>query len=73
MYYGSSTEEDMDFGQFVVMFKSIFLEGFARPFEEIRGIIKLLLKHYRKLEVYENEYGISKIVVVTVERKINSR
>ena len=26
MYYGSSTEEDMDFGQFVVMFKSIFLE-----------------------------------------------
>ena len=33
MYYGSSTEEDMDFGQFVVMFKSIFLEGFARPFD----------------------------------------
>ncbi len=48
MYYGSSTEDDMDFGQFVVMFKSIFLEGFARPREGIRNIIKLLLKRYKE-------------------------
>jgi len=48
MYYGSSTEDDMDFGQFVVMFKSIFMEGFARPREGIRNIIKLLLKRYKE-------------------------
>ena len=48
MYYGSSTEDDMDFGQFVVMFKSIFLEGFARPLEGIRNIIKLLLQRYKE-------------------------
>ena len=65
MYYGSSTEEDMDFGQFVVMFKSIFLEGFARPFEGIRGIIKLLLKRYREIGgIRKMNTGISKIVVV---------
>ncbi len=48
MYYGSSTEDDMDFGQFVVMFKSIFMEGFARPKEGIRNIIKLLLQRYKE-------------------------
>ncbi len=48
MYYGSSTEDDMDFGQFVVMFKSIFFEGFARPQEGIRNIIKLLLQRYKE-------------------------
>ncbi len=65
MYYGSSTEEDMDFGQFVVMFKSIFLEGFARPFEGIRGIIKLLLKRYREVGgIRRMNTGIAKIEVV---------
>ena len=65
MYYGSSTEEDMDFGQFVVMFKSIFLEGFARPFDGIRGIIKLLLKRYREVGGKRRmKTGIAKIEVV---------
>lgn len=65
MYYGSSTEEDMDFGQFVVMFKSIFLEGFARPFDGIRGIIKLLLKRYREVGgIRRMNTGIAKIEVV---------
>ncbi|MEC7907172.1 MAG: NAD(P)-binding protein [Verrucomicrobiota bacterium] len=65
LYYGSSTEEDMDFGQFVVMFKSIFLEGFARPFDGIRGIIKLLLKRYREVGgIRRMNTGIAKIEVV---------
>ena len=47
MYYGSPEEHDMDFTQFVTMFKSIFLEGFARPREGVRRIIKTLVKKFR--------------------------
>lgn len=47
MYYGSATERDMEFGQFVIMFKALFLEGFARPFEGVRTIIRVLLEKYR--------------------------
>jgi phytoene dehydrogenase-like protein len=47
MYYGSATEHDMDFGQFVIMFKALFLEGFARPFEGVRLILRVLLDKYR--------------------------
>ena len=47
MYYGSAEEHDMDFLQFVIMFKAIFLEGFARPPGGVRTIIKTLVKHFR--------------------------
>ena len=47
MYYGSATEHDMEFGQFVIMFKALFLEGFARPFEGVRLILRVLLEKYR--------------------------
>jgi phytoene dehydrogenase-like protein len=47
MYYGSSSEHDMEFGQFVIMFKALFLEGFARPFEGVRVILRVLLEKYR--------------------------
>lgn len=47
MYYGSATEHDMEFGQFVIMFKALFLEGFARPFEGVRHVLRLLLDKYR--------------------------
>lgn len=47
MYYGSATEHDMEFGQFVIMFKALFLEGFARPFEGVRVVIRVLLEKYR--------------------------
>ncbi len=49
MYYGSAREMDMDFGQFAIMFKSIYLEGFARPFDGVRRIIRVLLARYRDL------------------------
>jgi Phytoene dehydrogenase and related proteins len=48
MYYGSATEHDMDFGQFVIMFKALFLEGFARPLDGVRVIIRVLLEKYRE-------------------------
>jgi phytoene dehydrogenase-like protein len=47
MYYGSASERDMEFGQFVIMFKALFLEGFARPFEGVRTVIRVLLEKYR--------------------------
>ncbi|MEI6861116.1 MAG: FAD-dependent oxidoreductase, partial [Verrucomicrobiota bacterium] len=47
MYYGSATEHDMEFGQFVIMFKALYLEGFARPFDGVRVIIRVLLEKYR--------------------------
>lgn len=47
MFYGSARENDMDWDQFVVMFKSIFFEGFARPQAGVRHILKLLIERYR--------------------------
>ncbi|HEX2898080.1 MAG TPA: FAD-dependent oxidoreductase, partial [Bacteroidia bacterium] len=48
MYYGSAQERDMEFGQFVIMFKALFLEGFARPLDGVRVIIRVLLDKYRQ-------------------------
>ncbi len=47
-YYGSASENDMEFGQFVIMFKSIFIEGFSRPYEGVRKIIGLLENKLRE-------------------------
>ncbi|MDB6127635.1 MAG: phytoene dehydrogenase [Verrucomicrobia bacterium] len=47
MYYGSASEHDMEFGQFVIMFKALFLEGFARPLDGVRVILRVLLEKYR--------------------------
>lgn len=43
LIYGSAWEHDMDFSQFAIMFKAIYLEGFARPRGGVRTIINLLL------------------------------
>jgi len=47
MFYGCADENDMELGQFVTIFKSIFLEGLARPREGVRRIIKVLVKRFR--------------------------
>ena len=49
MYYGSAQEGDMDFYQFVVMFKSIFLEGFAKPVGGMHYILHLIRDRYLEL------------------------
>ncbi len=49
MFYGSARENDMDFGQFSVMFRSIFLEGFARPWAGVRVILKHLVRKFKHL------------------------
>ena len=47
MFYGNAQENDMEFGQFVIMFKSIFCEGFARPRAGVRQILDVLVKKYK--------------------------
>ena len=37
-------EHDMDFGQFCILFRSIFLEGLARPLAGVRLILKNLVR-----------------------------
>ena len=49
LIYGSAWENDMDFSQFVIMFKSIYLEGFSRPRNGVRSVINLLLEKYAQL------------------------
>ena len=47
MYYGSARERDMDLSQFAIMFRALFLEGFARPLEGVRLVIRVLLEKYQ--------------------------
>jgi phytoene dehydrogenase-like protein len=49
MYYGSAREDDMDWGQFSIMFRSIFLEGLGRPQAGVRLILKHLVRKFRSL------------------------
>jgi len=49
MYYGSARVGDMDLDQFVILFRSLFLEGFGRPFDGVRRILRVLQKRYRSL------------------------
>lgn len=63
MYYGSAQERDMEFGQFVIMFKALFLEGFARPLDGVRVIIRVLLEKYRQAGGERRmKCGVAKII-----------
>jgi phytoene dehydrogenase-like protein len=48
MYYGSSIEDDMDLGQFVIMFRAIFQEGMFRPGGTIKDLLDILHGHYKR-------------------------
>lgn len=49
LYYGSPQENDITWNQFVILFKSIYLEGLARPYEGIRLILRVLKEKYKSL------------------------
>jgi phytoene dehydrogenase-like protein len=49
LFYGGAREHDMDFGQFSIMFRAIFLEGLARPLAGVRLILKTLVRKYKEL------------------------
>ena len=46
MFYGNAQENDIEFGQFVIMFKGIYCEGFARPQAGVRQILDVLVRKY---------------------------
>jgi phytoene dehydrogenase-like protein len=48
-FYGGAREHDMDFGQFSILFRSIFREGFARPLAGVRQILKNLARRFKQL------------------------
>ncbi len=78
LIYGSAWEDDMDFAQFVIMFKSLYFEGFGRPEGGVRTIISLLMKKFEEVggqirfrtpvsEIKTNEKGAAIGVVANNE------
>jgi phytoene dehydrogenase-like protein len=49
LYYGGAAEHDMDFAQASVMFRSLYLEGLARPAGGVRVILKLVVRRFKEL------------------------
>lgn len=49
LFYGGAREHDMEFGAFSILFRSIFLEGLARPMAGIRPILKRLVQRFQEL------------------------
>jgi phytoene dehydrogenase-like protein len=49
MFYGNAREHDMEWGQFCILFRSIYMEGLARPWAGIRLILKNLVRKYKSL------------------------
>jgi phytoene dehydrogenase-like protein len=64
MFYGSASEDDMDLGQFAIMFRALYLEGFARPLEGVRVIMRVILDKYREAGGERRmKCGVKRIVV----------
>jgi phytoene dehydrogenase-like protein len=49
MWYGNAKEHDMDLGMFCILFRSIFMEGLARPLAGVRLILRNLVRRFREL------------------------
>jgi phytoene dehydrogenase-like protein len=49
LFYGGARPHDLDFGQFSILFRSIFMEGLARPLAGVRPILKLLVRKFKEL------------------------
>ena len=49
MFYGNAEEQDMDFEQFVILFNSIYREGFCRPRRGVRQVLDVLMDKYEAL------------------------
>jgi len=64
MWYGNAREDDMDFGQFCIMFRACYLEGFGRPYKGVRVILKNLVRKFRGLGgELKLRHGVSRIHV----------
>jgi len=64
LFYGGAREHDMEFAQFSIMFRAIYLEGFARPFAGVRRILDTLVERYQSLGgELRLRSGVSRIAV----------
>ncbi len=64
MFYGNAREHDMEWGQFCILFRSIYMEGLARPWAGIRLILKNLVRKYKSLGgELRLRSGVSRLVV----------
>ncbi len=64
LFYGGAREGDMDFGQFSLLFRSVYLEGLGRPREGIRRILGALRSKYQHLGgELRLEAGVERILV----------
>ena len=63
LYYGSPTPDDVEWSSFIILFKSLYEEGFARPEGGVRTILDLLRNRYKDLggELRMNT-GVQRIV-----------
>lgn len=63
-YYGSAVEDDMDFSQFAIMYKSIYKQGFFRPGGGIKAWLDILCERFLESggELHLN-CGIDKIII----------
>ena len=60
-FYGSAVEDDIEVSQFAVMWRSLFKEGFARPFIGVRQVLRLLVDRCR-------EHGVERRMKCGVRR-----
>ncbi|MBR6372372.1 MAG: NAD(P)-binding protein, partial [Victivallales bacterium] len=49
MFYGNPTPDDMSYGQFAIMFRSIVMEGMSRPLGGMKSVVQLLVSHFASL------------------------
>lgn len=49
LFYGSPTPNDCDIRQFAILFNALYKEGFARPRDGVRPIMKALTRKYKSL------------------------
>ena len=49
LYYGSPTPDDVEWASFIILFKSLYEEGFARPEGGVRTVLDLLRNRFKEL------------------------
>ena len=49
LFYGSPTPHDCDWRQFAILWRALYREGFGRPADGVKPILKTLTKRYKKL------------------------
>ena len=49
MFYGNPLPQDMGYGQFAIMFRSIVMEGMSRPLGGMKSVVQLLVSRFTSM------------------------